>query len=376
MTLARATLWALLMLLCVSTGFSASPANAHSQSYGYLDVARDATSLKGQLALALRDLDTLFEVDRDGDGKITWGEVRSREREIAGGALEKISIVTKSGACSLGAQDVMTDTRGGETYIVMPFDGTCPDSAGEMRVTYDLMFNVDAQHRALVTVESQAGTQNFVLSPETPGFVVTSEDSGWLSQFLTFTRHGMHHIWAGYDHILFLITLLLGTAVHMRSAAIGTALFEAAKVVTAFTLSHTLTLGLAAVGILRIPVAISESLIAVTIVLAAVNNIWPILTRRTWLIALIFGLIHGVGFANVLAEMNLARDSLLVSLLAFNVGVEVGQLAIVLAAFPLILLATRLQRAMVLATTANLAVSAVGMVWFLNRAFGTNLLGF
>ena len=113
---------------------------------------------------------------------------------------------------------------------------------------------------------------------------------------------------------------------------------SAVKVVTAFTVSHSLTLSLAAFGILRIPSALTESLIAATITLAAINNIFPVVTKKLWLVALGFGLIHGVGFANVLADLELPRQNLLTALLAFNLGVEFGQLAIVVVVLPLLML--------------------------------------
>jgi hypothetical protein len=354
---------------------SGTGAMAHSQSYGYLDIATANRSVAGSLALAVRDLDTLFDLDQNGDGKITWGEIRSRESDIATSALEKLAVGTPSENCALAGQPFLTEPRGGENYIIIPFGGTCPAMNGKIRISYGLMFDVDAQHRGLVALTTPSGTQNFVLTPDSATIALDAGGAGWVSEFLTFTSHGVHHIWTGYDHILFLITLLLGTAVQARESRVRPALIEAAKVVTAFTLSHTLTLGLAASEILRIPVAVSESLIAATIVLAAVNNIWPLLSRRIWLIALVFGLIHGVGFANVLADMELARRNLLVSLLAFNLGVEIGQLAIVLAAFPLILLAVRFTRTRGATAAANLAVSLIGTLWFVNRAFGMGLLG-
>jgi hypothetical protein len=145
--------------------------------------------------------------------------------------------------------------------------------------------------------------------------------------------------------------------------------------VTAFTLSHSLTLGLAAFGVVSIPTGITESLIAITIVLAALNNVWPLVMRRLWIVAFGFGLVHGLGFANVLAELNLPRENLLTALFAFNLGVELGQLAILFAALPLILLFTRqLAFGRLALPAANLIIAAIGAMWLTDRAFGTMML--
>ncbi|MGQ0486534.1 MAG: HupE/UreJ family protein [Hyphomicrobiales bacterium] len=368
--------------------FAATDASAHTQSYGFLTVTRGEERLEGRIELAVRDLDAAYDLDADRDGKITWGEFRRREAELKGAVLAGISIGAEGSPCALTAEPALTDSRGGETYIVIPFRSPCPQSAAPFRIGYNLLFNINAQHRGLVAVTTASETKGFV---ETKSFVMTpgaaavslgGTESG-ARLFLSFIGHGIHHIWIGYDHILFLITLLLGTlaancpAGRMTSANLKSALVAAVKVVTAFTLSHSFTLALAAFGVLRIPVALTESLIAATISLAAFNNIWPLVSRRLWLVAFVFGLIHGVGFANVLAELELPRDSLLTALLAFNIGVELGQLTIVFAALPLAALALRyLSTGRAAFPAANLAIAAVGAAWFTTRAFGIAILPF
>ena len=365
-----AVMIAALLLPAVSTAL------AHSQSYGYLNISVGGQSFDGSLDVAVRDLDTLFGLDSDSDGKITWGEFRAGEGPLIEAVLQQISIATQSGTCKLAGKPALTDSRGGETYIVFPFASSCGGLSGPIDIGYSLLFDIDAQHRGLVSVKTAAAAQTFVMTPETRHVTLTTGGGGWASQMFTYVMHGIHHILQGYDHILFVLTLLLGTAVHLRDSPVWRVFSEAAKVVTAFTLSHSITLGLAAFGLLRIPVALTESLIAATIALAALNNLWPIVSRRIWLVALVFGLIHGLGFANVLAGLGLARGSLLASLLAFNAGVEIGQLAIVIVALPLIAYATRLSLGRYAVPAANLAITAVALMWLSDRAFGTALLPF
>ncbi len=113
------------------------------------------------------------------------------------------------------------------------------------------------------------------------------------------------------------------------------ALLEVLWVVTAFTVAHSITLSLAALQIIELPSRLVESAIAASVVLAAANNLWPVVERRRWLVAFSFGLIHGFGFASVLTELGLPKDALVLSLLGFNLGVEVGQLGIVAIFLPL-----------------------------------------
>ena len=232
-----------------------------------------------------------------------------------------------------------------------------------------------------MAVTAEGNTRTFVAAPDATATLLDFRTENSFSLFLTFVADGAHHIWIGYDHILFLLTLLLGTVLIRREGSwvavdtIGAALASAVKVVTAFTVSHSLTLALAAFGIFRIPSALTESLIAATITLAAINNIFPVVTKKLWLVALGFGLIYGVGFANVLAHLELPRQNLLTALLAFNLGVEFGQLAIVVVVLPLLMLAGR--RAVygrTMMPIASLVIAAIGVAWFMQRALGLEIL--
>jgi hypothetical protein len=357
---------------------TAPAAWAHTQSYGFLSVSLDATSVSGRIELAVGDLDRVHGLDADRDGKITWGEFRRREAEVAAATLNRITIGASDAPCKLTGEPAMTDLRGGESYIVIPFRGACASQTGATMLGYNLLFASDAQHRGLAVVTTPAGTQTFVMTPAATRVAVDPAQSAGVNQFLGFIGHGAHHIWIGYDHILFLLTLLIGTfAMRGPEAPLRACVYDAVKVITAFTLSHSLTLGLAAFGVVSIPTSLTESLIAITIVLAALNNIWPLVTRRLWIAAFGFGLVHGLGFANVLAELDLPRENLLAALFAFNLGVELGQLAILFAALPLIVLVTgQLPVARHALPAANLVIAAIGAMWLTDRAFGTTMLPF
>ena len=202
-----------------------------------------------------------------------------------------------------------------------------------------------------------------------------------LSQILSYGRQGVWHIWIGFDHILFLLSLLLPAVLRRRDGrwrAVGTfheAVVEVLKVVTAFTLAHSVTLTLATLGLVALPSRLVESLIAASVVLAALNNVFPLVQRRLWVVAFAFGLVHGLGFATVLAELGLPRHALIVSLVAFNLGVELGQLAIVALLLPLIfaLRETSLYPRLMLRAGSS-AIAVLGGLWLVERAFDLRLL--
>jgi hypothetical protein len=149
------------------------------------------------------------------------------------------------------------------------------------------------------------------------------------------------------------------------------------KIVTAFTLAHSITLSLATLGVFSLPSRWVESAIAASVVLAALNNLWPLFHGRRWAMAFAFGLIHGFGFASVLADLGLPQGTLALALVGFNVGVEIGQLAIVAAFLPLafMLRDTRFyQRGVFVGGSAAIAMLAA--LWFAERAFALKLLAF
>jgi HupE / UreJ protein len=196
-------------------------------------------------------------------------------------------------------------------------------------------------------------------------------------------REGVWHIWIGFDHILFLLSLLLPAVLVWRAPrwhpvdAFASAFWEVLKVVTAFTLAHSITLSLATLGVLSLPSRAVESAIAASVVLAALNNVRPVFTGRRWMVAFGFGLIHGFGFASVLGDLGLRQGTLLLALVGFNAGVEVGQLAIVAAFLPLAygLRRSWFYRRLVMAG-GSLLIAAVAALWFAERAFNLSVLPF
>ena len=367
--------WLLGLLLLLSL-----PVLAHKASDSYLVLDIKGSEVSGQWDIALRDIDFALGLDRDGNGEITWGELRARHADIATWALGRLSL-QRGGACALRVTDHLVDSHTDGAYAVLQLAGTCPAAGGELALGYRLLFELDALHRGLLRLSLDGASHTAVLSPEraTQGF--GAGEASRLAQFGQYLVEGIWHIWIGFDHILFLLSLLLpAVLVHEAGrwrgvARFGEALREVLWVVTAFTAAHSITLSLAALGLVTLPSRLVESAIAASVVLAAANNLKPLVEHRRWMVAFGFGLIHGFGFASVLAELGLPRDTLVLSLLGFNLGVETGQLAIVAVFLPLAyaLRGTGFYRRGVF-VGGSLLTLTIALIWLIERAFDLKLI--
>jgi hypothetical protein len=361
-------------------------AHAHKPSDSYLTLrtAPDRAEVTGQWDIALRDLEYALGIDGNGDGVITWGELRERQQAVQQYALAHLSVgrpdAKTTEPCPLDFNQLLIDEHVDGTYAVLRFRAVCAAVPEQIAVRYSLLFDVDPNHRGLLDVQSPRGNQAVVLSPAAPEFVTSATRSGRANALATFIREGVSHILQGYDHILFLITLLLPAVVLLRDGrwephtSLRDAVLDVAKVVTAFTLAHSLTLSIAVLGWITLPSRFVESAIAFTVVLGALNNLYPIVTRRRWIAAFVFGLIHGFGFASVLADLGLQGADLGLALLGFNVGVESGQLGIVVLLIPAAYLArTTLFYRRVFMPAGAVLICALAGYWFVERAFELNL---
>ena len=224
-------------------------------------------------------------------------------------------------------------------------------------------------------------THSTVIAPDTRRQTFSGERVSRLAQFSKFMEQGVWHIWIGFDHILFLLSLLLPVVlVRVKGgwrgvSRLGESVREVLWVVTSFTLAHSITLSLAALGFISLPSRLVESAIALSVVLAAFNNIVPLFNRRRWLVAFGFGLIHGFGFASVLAELGLPQETLVLSLVGFNLGVEAGQLAIVVVFLPMIywLRNTAFYRRGIL-VGGSMLIMLLALVWLAERVFDLKLI--
>jgi len=372
--------WRLLLALAACP--TAALAHEPSDAYLVLRAAPGSAQVELRLDVALRDLEQEPELDADADGRITWGELRAARPALEAWVLAHLSLASDGEPCPLRPRALQAARHSAGGYAVLLAEASCGRPPAALELDYRLFAALDPQHRGLVRVEHAGGTASAVLGGAHPSERIELGASGTRPAALAYLAEGVRHIAFGFDHLLFLLSLLLPVVLRRRAErwepepALRAAGADVLRVVTAFTLAHSLTLSLAALGVLRLPSRWVESAIAGSVVLAAANNIWPWALGRRWLAAFGFGLVHGLGFAGVLVDLGLPRAALVAALLGFNLGVELGQLAFVAALLPL---AWHLRcwpgyPRFVLAG-GSAAIALLASLWLVERSLGLSLLG-
>lgn len=350
---------------------------AHKSSDAYVRVSGGTgDGVVVRVDVALRDLDVALDLDTNGDGKLTWAEVRAAWPTIEAYVLAHFQLE----GCALPAATRSLERRIDGVYAALQWRPDCrPATAPPIR--YSMLGEVDPTHRGIARIEwAGAASVLKVLVPQVgmtrepslpigadspistaPSVVAASKEASSSPAAtsapasepdattaarstetevaavtpLQFLREGMRHILTGYDHVLFLVCLMLPSVMRRTDQgwqpvdSLAQAAWPVAGIVTAFTIAHSITLALAATGTLSLAPAFIEPAIAVTIILAAFDNVKQIFGGRRVFVTFTFGLIHGFGFAGVLAELNLPPSQFAWALLQFNVGLELGQLLIV-----------------------------------------------
>jgi len=366
-------------LLALLLFLIATAAAAHKPSDSYLTLERRGAAVLGQWDIALRDLDLAMTLDANGDGEITWGEVRAKRAAIAAYALSRLDVASGGTACKLAAPDLLIDAHSDGAYAVLRLTGACPQPGPTLSVAYRLLFDIDPMHRGLLQYLDDSRVHSVIFSTDARSQTL-GDGTRW-QQLAAYVHEGVWHIWLGFDHILFLLSLLLPAVLLRRGGAwrpaesFRGAFWDVARIVTAFTVAHSITLTLAALELVSLPSRWIESAIALSVVLAAINNVFPVVSHGRWLAAFGFGLIHGFGFAGALRDLGLPTGSLALSLFGFNVGVELGQLAIVALFLPAAfwLRGTWTYRRIVLAGGSALIATLAG-IWLVERAFNVAIL--
>lgn len=379
------------LLILLVAALLALPAAAHKASDAYLQLKSSETGLSVRLDVALRDLDAALDLDADGDGRLTWGEIRTAWPAIEAYAFGRLQVA----GCALRPVDQGLERRSDGAYAVLWLKSDCLPSM-EPAIHYAVMRDVDATHRGIAKIELAetapvvrvldpahaiviepvvaAAAASDRAAPAPPLAPAAERVDAQPPAATAFLREGVHHILTGYDHVLFLLCLLLPSVMRRTPqgwqpvANLRQAVLPVAGIVTAFTLAHSITLALAAMKLVSLPPSFIEPAIAATIVLAALDNVRPIFRGRRGVVTFAFGLIHGFGFAGVLAELNLPASQFAWALLQFNLGLELGQLMIVLVATGLLYLARRNYRypAWVI-RGGSFAAIVVGVLWFIER---------
>lgn len=354
------------VLVVIALGLWPIHASAHAPSDAHLRLSFADDRIDGRLDIAVSDLDTALVIDADGDGAVTWGELQAASPRIDRYITERLRFGTEGRTCDVATGIPALAERSAGPHWSVPLSGRCDASIARITITYSLLFDADILHRALVRVELPSQRLLVIRNADPVELTVGLQTSA-----LDFIVEGIWHIWHGLDHILFLTCLLLPVVYTPRGTQprslrdIGISVLQ---IVTAFTVSHSLTLALSAFDVVRLPTRLVETGIALSVVVVAVNNLLRTVDAR-WGIAFALGLLHGFGFSGVLVDLGLPTHELVLALFGFNAGVELGQLAFVLVLLPLLYVIRNTFAYRALLWSGSVAIALLATFWTYQRWF-------
>jgi hypothetical protein len=273
---------------------------------------------------------------------------------------EKIHLIADGSACT-ASEGRIEPPKASSISITGTVDFTCSDSVRKLTIRDDMSDVMGPAQHTLAAIGWAGGSQQFAFGSDARETSVEIAAEAQAARGAgSFFPLGIEHILTGYDHLLFLLALMLR----------GGGIWSMLKIITAFTLAHSITLALAALDVIVLPGALIEAVIALSIAYVALENLLPrYAASRRWAVSFLFGLAHGFGFSSVLREIGLPKENLLLSLLNFNLGVEVGQLTIVLLAVPILMRFRNRPWEPHAVMAISGVIFVVGLVLFVERAF-------
>ena len=380
--------------LSVPSTASAGPPHARGQSYVYFRIFDDSTQVR--VEITVHDLNEALGLEmphRQGaSGDAVRTAISTHLDSIRAYVENRLHIAAADGPplpLRFRNQDLRRVGQRGD-FVLLNYDVEGLSEPPEaFDVTYTAMFDIDSEHRNMVLVEhnwktstfNNEGNVAFILRPDAPqGTLDLSSSSVWRG-LMGMVRYGIVHILVGTDHILFLLALILPSVLRRREGewqavpSFRRAGFNIVAIVTFFTLAHSVTLSLAALDVVSVSSTLVESVIAASIAVAALHNLYPQFIRYESIIAFVFGLFHGFGFAGLLEPLGLGGEYTTLTLLGFNVGVEIGQVAIIALLFPvLFLLRKRSWYTRAVLQVGSVLLIAIALFWFVERVFNPALI--
>ena len=371
-------------------------AKAHhpEQSYLYLRIYKD--DIGGRFEMTAKDINKALNLNLVDD--LTMEDLQKVLPQIQEYLLSRSNFKSVDGEYPIRfTEPTILDLEEMEDFVRFHFElenvEKVPD---ELDIYYNVLFDQDSRHNGIQIVEynwkagiiDNEALLSLVFDKGNTQQTLSLSDVSLWKGFVAMVKLGMWHIWIGIDHILFVLALILPSVVRRRKPdqvlpvssdtwfpvdRFKPAFMYIVTIITFFTIAHSITLALAALDVVNLPSRMVESIIAFSIAIAAFHNIKPILLGKEWLIAFGFGLFHGFGFASVLGEKGLSGDYMVLSLLGFNVGVEIGQLLIVFAIFPVLFLIRKSKWYPPFIKYGSILLILVALHWTIERALGINL---
>jgi len=351
MTARQAALGGLVLALIVATSTPATPHTGGST--GYAAVAIEGAAIRYTVTLWPATLPPAIGEELE---RARTGDAAARGQWLAT-LRDKVVLVADGRRCDAGTASVLPPAAESVAFVL---DFTCGDAVRDLLVRDDVFDVLGADHHTHTRVDAAGRTWQFAFAPDAREARVRVHDPAAGFWIVSFIRLGVEHILTGWDHLLFLLALLLP----------GGGVLALAKIITAFTLAHSVTLSLAVLDLVALPDRLVEAVIALSIVAVAAENLFFQATvRRRWIVSFCFGLVHGFGFSSALREMGLPADGVLLPLLGFNAGVELGQGLVVALAVPAVVALRRMGAEQRLIRGSSVAILLVGLAVFVGRAF-------
>lgn len=349
---------------------------AHTPDTSYTSVEFTPSTLRVEFRYDLESLTRLVKIDANQDGLIFESEFRLVESELRRFLRNHVEFEINEQPTDFGefeqarwpkSEASIPVADWNQTIVAFPFERKVREIPESVTLNFRVFEQLGDRHKVLgVFKQPDKPTYEVIYTFFEPDFLYfTDYAPSWWSQLGNFVWFGVEHIFIGYDHILFLLALMIGSS-----------FWQVVKIVSAFTVAHTITLFLAATETVTVPSRLVEVCIAATIGYVAIENLVRDESPHRWRITFVFGLIHGFGFANVLRDLGLPREGLVRCLLAFNCGVELGQLVIVAAMWPLWRLVSNTKRGPLISRFLSGAILACGSAWLIDRLFGLEWMPF
>lgn len=363
------------LFLLMFIGMS-NQAFAHRPNDSKLSLNITATDIDGQALFQMDDLEWVLGIDDNRDKEVTWQEFRTHIPSIQQQFIDSIQITRNTAKCQFNS--ALTDIKqiADRTYAEFSLQSPCPSTDSQLTVEANYLTIVDPQHQLFLSLNNDGKTTSTLLTRSNKKLIIAG-DIKLFDSIKAFVREGIWHIFTGYDHILFIMTLifasLFGIPVEQQKNSIKNLLL----MISSFTIAHSVTLIASALDWIRIPSQWVESAIAATVIFAALNVRMRWVAEKLWALTFSFGLIHGMGFANALRELSIPEQNFISSLVSFNIGVEIGQLVLVGISLPLLFLLAKnsfkwQQQSIKFATAL---IACFGIIWFIERVANVEIFG-
>ncbi len=347
---------ALRMAVALLAVASASAAVAHTGgSNGYASIAIDGATARYTL--------TLWPAALPPEVAETLRQARAApgaaSDRLLGWIRDKVALIADGQRCQAGSGSVSDGGPSAESVTVV-VDYACGAQIRDLRIRDDLFDVLGPDYHTLARIDAPGQTTQFAFSTEARETRIELHGPTRSLGIGSFVLLGVEHILTGWDHLLFLLGLLL----------CGGGWLSLLKIITAFTIAHSLTLGLAVLDVVTLPDRLVEAVIGLSIAFVAAENIFmrPVVARR-WVVSFAFGLVHGFGFSSALRELGLRTHGLLLALFGFNLGVEIGQGLVVAMILPALYFLRGTSWEPSVVKSSSLAILLVGLVLFVERAF-------